>query len=42
MTVIAKAAEMAVKLGRLGGIGCSRRSNFARAPENALKEFLDS
>ena len=42
MTVIAKAAEMAVKLGRLGGIGCSRRSNFARAPEKALKEFLDS
>jgi Asp/Glu/hydantoin racemase len=42
MTVIAKAAEMAVKLRQHGGIGVSRRSNFARAPEKALKEFLDS
>jgi Asp/Glu/hydantoin racemase len=42
MSVIAKAAEMAVKLRRHGGIGVSRRSNFARAPEKALKEFLDS
>jgi allantoin racemase len=42
MTVIAKSAEMAVKLSRVGGIACSRRSNFARAPEKALKEFLDS
>jgi Asp/Glu/hydantoin racemase len=42
MTVIAKAAEMAVKLGQLGGIGVSRRSTFARAPEKALKEFLES
>jgi len=41
MTVIAKAAEMAVKL-KQHGIGVSRRSNFARAPEKALKEFLDS
>ena len=42
MTVIAKAAEMAVKLKRHGGIAVSRRSNFARAPEKALKEFLES
>ena len=42
MTVIAKAAEMAVKLKQHGGIAVSRRSNFARAPEKALKEFLDS
>jgi len=42
MTVIAKAAEMAVKLRQHGGIGVSRRSNFARAPEKALKEFLES
>ena len=42
MTVIAKAAEMAVKLKQADGIGVSRRSNFARAPEKALKEFLES
>jgi allantoin racemase len=41
MTVIAKAAEMAVKLKRDAGIAVSRRSNFARAPEKALKEFLE-
>jgi allantoin racemase len=42
MTVIAKAAEMAVKLKQHGGIAVSRRSNFARPPEKALKEFLES
>jgi Asp/Glu/hydantoin racemase len=42
MSVIAKAAEMAVKLRRDCGIGVSRRSNFAKPPERALKEFLDS
>jgi allantoin racemase len=42
MTVIAKAAEMAVKLKRDAGIGVSRRSNYARPPEKALKEFLDA
>jgi len=41
MTVIAKAAEMAVKLRQHGGIAVSRRSNFARPPEKALKEFLE-
>ena len=29
-----------VKLKRDAGIGVSRRSNFARPPEKALKEFL--
>jgi allantoin racemase len=41
MTVIAKAAEMAVKL-KQHGIGVSRRSNFARPPQKALDEFLGS
>jgi Asp/Glu/hydantoin racemase len=40
MTVIAKSAELAIKLKRDAGIGVSRRSNFARPPEKALKEFL--
>ena len=42
MSVIAKAAEMAVKLKQHDGVAVSRRSNFARAPEKALKEFLES
>lgn len=41
MTVIAKAAEMAIKLKRDAGIAVSRRSNFVRPPKKALKEFLD-
>jgi allantoin racemase len=41
MTVIAKSAEMAVKLRRDAGISVSRRSNLAKPPEKALKEFLD-
>jgi Asp/Glu/hydantoin racemase len=40
MTVIAKSAEMALKLRRDAGIGVSRRSSYARPPEKALKEFL--
>jgi Asp/Glu/hydantoin racemase len=42
VTVIAKAAEMAIKLRRIAGTGVSRRSNFAKPPERALKEFLES
>jgi Asp/Glu/hydantoin racemase len=42
MTLLAKSAELAVKLKHAGGIGVSRRSSFARPPEKALKEFLDS
>jgi hypothetical protein len=32
---------MAVKLKRQAGIAVSRRSNFARPPEQALKEFIE-
>jgi allantoin racemase len=41
ITLIAKSAEMAIKLRRLGAGKVSRRSNFARPPEKALKEFLE-
>lgn len=41
MTLIAKTAEMIVKLRKLGGAQLSRRSNFARPPEKALREFLE-
>lgn len=41
ITLIAKSAEMAVKLRRLGGGRLSRRSNFVKPPEKALKEFLE-
>ena len=41
MAVIAKSAEMAVKLKRDAGIAVSRRSNYARPPEKALKEFME-
>jgi Asp/Glu/hydantoin racemase len=41
ITLVAKAAEMAVKLRRLAGMAAvSRRSNYAKPPEKALKEFL--
>jgi len=42
ITVIAKAAEMAIKLRKIAGTTVSRRSNFAKVPEKALKEFLES
>jgi Asp/Glu/hydantoin racemase len=42
ITVIAKTAEMAIKLRKIAGISVSRRSNFARPPEKALKEFLEN
>jgi Asp/Glu/hydantoin racemase len=42
LAVIAKAAESAVKLKELTGIAVSRRSNYARPPEQALTEFLDN
>ena len=41
MTLIAKTAEMAVKLRKLGMCAVSRRSNFVKPPEKALKEFLE-
>ncbi len=42
ITLIAKMAEMAIKLRKISGTGVSRRSNFARPPEKALKEFLEN
>jgi allantoin racemase len=41
LSIIAKAAEMAVKLRELTGLGVSRRSNLVRPPEKALTEFLE-
>jgi allantoin racemase len=41
MTLIAKTAEMTIKLRKLGGAQISRRSNFARPPDKALKEFIE-
>ena len=42
ITLIAKSAEMAIKLRRAAGMAAvSRRSNFAKPPEKALKEFLE-
>ncbi len=41
ITLIAKAAEMAIKLRKLSGTGVSRRSNFAKPPEKSLQEFLE-
>jgi Asp/Glu/hydantoin racemase len=42
VTIVVKAAEMAVKLRKLGGIGASRvaHSGFALPSEQALQEFL--
>jgi allantoin racemase len=41
MTLIAKSAEMAVRLRRQAGMfSPSRRSNYVKPPEKALKEFL--
>ncbi len=41
ITLIAKSAEMAVKLRRQAGMFApSRRSNYAKPPAKALKEFL--
>jgi len=41
ITLIAKSAELAIKLRKLGMAKVSRRSNFAPPPEKSLKEFLD-
>ena len=42
ITLIAKSAELAVKLRKLGMAKVSRRSNYASPPDKALKEFLES
>jgi Asp/Glu/hydantoin racemase len=41
ITVLAKSAEMAIKLRALGAGQVSRRSNFVKPPDRALKEFLE-
>jgi Asp/Glu/hydantoin racemase len=42
ITLIAKSAELAIKLRETAGMAAvSRRSNFAKPPEKALKEFLE-
>src|SRR3954468_23007393 len=42
VTLIAKSAELAIKLRATAGMAAvSRRSNFVRPPEKALKEFLE-
>ena len=43
ITLIAKAAETAIKLRRIAGMATvSRRSNYAKPPEKSLQEFLES
>ncbi|HET7670001.1 MAG TPA: aspartate/glutamate racemase family protein [Burkholderiales bacterium] len=42
VTLVAKTAELAIKLRNAAGMAAvSRRSNYARPPEKALKEFLE-
>ena len=41
ITVIAKSAEMAVKLRKHGAGVVSRRSNLVKPPDKALREFLE-
>src|SRR5687767_14099877 len=41
VTLIAKSAELAIRLRKLGMWKVSRRSNFVKPPEKALKEFLE-
>jgi Asp/Glu/hydantoin racemase len=41
ITVIAKSAEMIIKLRRIAGTSVSRRSNFAKPSEKTLREFLE-
>ncbi len=41
VTLIAKMAETAIKLRKLGMFKVSRRSNLVKPPDKALKEFLE-
>jgi len=41
VTLIAKTAEMAIKLRKQGMFKVSRRSNYVKPPEKALQEFLE-
>jgi hypothetical protein len=42
IAVVARAAEMAVKLRRLTGTVVSRRGLYAKAPPEAIREFLNA
>ena len=41
VTLVAKTAEMAIRLRQQGMFKVSRRSNYGKPPEKALKEFLE-
>jgi len=41
VTLVAKTAEMAIKLRKQGMFKVSRRSNYVKPPEKALREFLE-
>ena len=41
ITVLAKTAELRIRVRRLNGTDVSRLSNYARPPAKALKEFLE-
>ena len=41
VTLVAKTAELAIKLRKHGMFHVSRRSNYVHPPEKALKEFLE-
>ena len=41
VTLVAKTAELAIKLRKQGMFKVSRRSNYVKPPEKALKEFLE-
>ena len=41
VTLVAKTAELAIKLRKQGMFKVSRRSNYVHPPEKALKEFLE-
>jgi Asp/Glu/hydantoin racemase len=41
VTLVAKTAEMAIKLRKQGMFKVSRRSNYVHPPEKALREFLE-
>jgi allantoin racemase len=41
VTLVAKTAELAIKLRKQGMFKVSRRSNYVKPPDKALKEFLE-
>lgn len=38
--IVVKMAEMAVRLGELSGLSISRRSDYVKAPDHVIEEFL--